>query len=82
MKYRCVLTFLTVVSGESPCAEAPPVDAPPVATAVGHLALVVAQLALHALPAGVAAAMAVLVVAVARAQHRADACKEGRGEVR
>ena len=41
--------------------------------AVGHLALVVPQLALQALPAGETAALAVLVVAVAGAQQGADA---------
>ncbi len=70
------LTFLTRVAGESPRASALPVDAASVAVAVGAGALVVAQLALGALPAGEAAAGALLVVAVAAAQHGADAWKE------
>lgn len=45
----------------------------PVAIAVGHLALVVAQRALLALPAGIADAFAVDVLAVLGTEHRADA---------
>ena len=67
------LTLLAGLPGESPGAGAAAVDALAVAAAVCHHALVVAQLALAALPAGVAPARPVLVVAVARAQNGADA---------
>ena len=73
-----LLTFLASFSGESPGAVALAVDAPPVTTAVGDLALVVAQLAFDPLPAGVAATLAILVVAIAGAQHGADAWEESR----
>ena len=72
------LTLLAGLAGEAPCAGAAAVDALAVAAAVGHHALVVAQLALAALPAGVAPARPLLVVAVPGAQHGADACKRGR----
>lgn len=45
-----------------------------VSVAVGHLALVVPQRAFLALPAGIALALAVDVLAALRAKHRADAC--------
>ena len=67
-----LLTLFACVSGESPRAEALSIDALSVAVAICHLALVVTELALQTLPAGVAAALAVLVVAVSGAQHRAD----------
>ena len=44
-----------------------------VAIAIGHFALVVAQRALLALPAGIALALAVYVLAALAAQHRAHA---------
>ena len=68
-----LLTLLAGLPGESPGAGAPAVDALAVAAAVCHDALVVPQLALSALPAGIAPARAILVVAVAGAQHGADA---------
>ena len=71
------LTLLAGVPGEAPCAGAPAVDALAAAAAVGDDALVVAQLALAALPARVAPARPILVVAVAGAQHGADAWKRG-----
>ena len=64
---------MACLAGEPPGAGAPAVDALAVAAAVGHHALVVPQLALAALPAGVAPARPLLVVAVAGAQHGADA---------
>ncbi len=73
------LTFLAGLPSEAPGAEALSADTLAVPATVGHLALIVPQLALGALPPGEAPACAVLVVAVARAQHRADACgKEER----
>lgn len=48
-------------------------NAMPMPIAVGHLALVVAQRALLALPARIANAFAIDVLAMLRAQHRADA---------
>ena len=71
------LTLSAVLAGEAPGALAAAVDARAVAAAVGDDALVVAQLALAALPARVAPARARLVVSVARAQHGADACNGG-----
>lgn len=47
-------------------------DTMSVTVAVGHLAFVVAHRALLALPARIALALAVDVVAALRAQHRAD----------
>ena len=67
------LTLLAGVPGEAPGAGARAVDALAAAAAVGDGALVAAQLALAALPARVAPARPLLVVAVAGAQHRADA---------
>ena len=67
------------VPGEAPGACARAVDALAAAAAVGDGALVAAQLALAALPARVAPARPRLVVAVAGAQHRADACKKEIG---
>lgn len=76
------LTFLAGLPGEAPGAEALSADTLAVPATVGHLALVVPQLALGALPPGEAPARAVLVVTVAGAQHGADACgKEERKNI-
>ena len=71
-----LLTFFASLSREPPGAEALSIDALSVAAAVGDLTLVVAQLALQTLPAGEAAALAVLIVAVAGAKHGADTWKK------
>ena len=72
---RPKLTFFAEFSSESSCASALPVHAFSVAVAISWFALVVAQLALEALPSRVAAALAVLVVPVAGAEHLANTWK-------
>ena len=64
-------TILTVVPFEPLGASALPLDAVSVSATVGDFALVEAQVALSALPARQAHAPPLLVVALARAQHRA-----------
>ena len=65
---------VTAIAGESPRADALAVGASTVAGAVGGFALVVAQVTLGAFPAREAATSAVLVIAVAGAQHGTHTC--------
>lgn len=67
-------TFRAEFPFETEGADALPVRAITVAVAVGHLALVVPQVALFALPPGVALALTVDVLAFLTAQHRANVC--------
>ena len=68
----CAPTFLAKFSGESLDALARALLADAVAVAVGDLALLVPQVALLALPAGVAVAAAVDVIPVTIAKQRAN----------
>lgn len=68
-----VSTFFTEFAFVAAHALALATDAVAMAIAVGHLALVVAQRALLALPAGVADALAIDVLAVLGTEHRTDA---------
>ena len=65
------LTYIAEFSGVSRYADAFPVDAVAVVAAVRHRALVLPQLALPALVAGVALALPPGVQTLARAQHGA-----------
>lgn len=76
-----VFTFRTESPLEAERANALAVRTVPVAIAVGHLALVVSQVALFAFPPGVALALAVDVLAALAAQHRTDACGGGRNKL-
>ena len=67
------LTFLAEIAGESLDALARALDTVSVSVAVGDLALLVPEVALLALPAGLADALPVHVVAVAVAEQRANA---------
>lgn len=68
--------MVTGFAGESPGADTLAVGAAAAAVAVGNDTFVMAQLALDALPTGVATALARLVGPVARAQHRTHTCQE------
>ena len=72
------LTFLAKLSLEAPGADALSPLAPAAAVAVGHLALLVPQGTLAALPPGVALALAIAVLAVGVAQQGAHACGKKR----
>lgn len=71
-----MFTFRAEFPLEAERANALAVRTVPVTVAVGHLALVVSQIALFAFPPGVALALAVDVLAALAAQHRTDACGE------
>ena len=70
------LTILARLAGEPDGAETLSIGALPVPVAVRHLALVMLQLTLQALPAGVTPTLPILVVAIARAQDGTNTWRE------
>ena len=72
------LTLLAELSLVALGAAAGALAAPPVAIAVGHLALVMPQRALATLPLRLAVALAVAVLAIAGAEQGTHHCRQTR----